>query len=203
MTIPLTAFNILLDVSPFFTLFLTYFFLNEKITVFEMIAMLCSFGAVMLVALAAPENSLSVSEESAFYGWTSQQRYILGISCATVSALLFAIYITSARVLKQLHYSVIFCWGMIFDSTVTLLLAVGQMIVSSIKDESPWPFHFTSNWPWVELPASAILNVAATNLMTVCAQCQNPTLVQLLCYIKIVFCYTSDKIFFQGTFNTL
>ena len=196
MTIPLTAFNILLNLSPFFTLLLTYFYLNEKMTVFEMIAMVCSFGAVMLVALASPENSLSVSEESVFYGWTSQQRYTLGISCSVVSAFLFAIYITSARVLKELHYSVIFCWGMIFDSTVTLLLAISQMILSTTKDENPWPFHFTSNWPWLELPASAIMNVGASNLMTVSAQCKNPTLVQLLCYIKIVFSFLSDMIFF-------
>ena len=72
MTIPLTVFNILLDVSPFFTLLLTYFYLKEKMSCFEIIAMICSFGAVMLVALAAPENPLNVSEESVFSGWTHE-----------------------------------------------------------------------------------------------------------------------------------
>ena len=54
MCISLTAFNILINISPFFTIVLCYYLLGETMAVYDIVAMGFCFGGVILVALADP-----------------------------------------------------------------------------------------------------------------------------------------------------
>ena len=54
--VPLVVLNVIINTAPFWASLIGWFFLNEVITTFEIIAMFLSFGGVILIALSKNET---------------------------------------------------------------------------------------------------------------------------------------------------
>ena len=52
--IPLSMFFVIFNSNPFTTALLGYFWLKENLTMFEVVAMLCAFGGIIMMSLAEP-----------------------------------------------------------------------------------------------------------------------------------------------------
>ena len=55
LVLPVTIMNVIINCTPFFTAILSYFFLSDKLTPCEILAMIISFSGVILIAYATPE----------------------------------------------------------------------------------------------------------------------------------------------------
>ena len=54
--IPVTIMSIIISSNPFFTAILSHFFLTDRLTTFEIVAMILSFSGVVLIAYATPDK---------------------------------------------------------------------------------------------------------------------------------------------------
>ena len=52
--IPLSMFFVIFNSNPFTTALLGYLWLKENLTKFEVVAMLCAFGGIVMMSLAEP-----------------------------------------------------------------------------------------------------------------------------------------------------
>lgn len=161
MCVSLSAFTILINLSPFFTVILQHFIFKEHLAWYDLIFMCCSFGGVALVALADPTDDRTPTSEM-FSAWDKNTRYIFGISLSLLMAVFFSIWMMSVRMLRDIHYSVIFLHGMVFDAAMVLLALITWYIYNSMQDTvENWPFNFTSNWAFAEFAASGTANAIA------------------------------------------
>ena len=55
--IPLSMFFVIFNSNPFTTALLGYFWLSEKLSAFEVVAMLCAFGGIVIMSMAKPTGS--------------------------------------------------------------------------------------------------------------------------------------------------
>jgi len=56
LVLPVTILNVIINCTPFFTAILSHFFLSDKLTKCEIIAMVLSFSGVVLIAYATPDS---------------------------------------------------------------------------------------------------------------------------------------------------
>ena len=56
LVLPVTITNVIINCTPFFTAILSYFFLSDKLTTCEILAMFISFSGVVLIAYATPDT---------------------------------------------------------------------------------------------------------------------------------------------------
>jgi drug/metabolite transporter (DMT)-like permease len=56
LVLPVTILNVIINCTPFFTAILAHFFLSDKLTKCEIVAMILSFSGVVLIAYATPDS---------------------------------------------------------------------------------------------------------------------------------------------------
>ena len=165
-TLTLTTFSILLNCSPFFTALLAYLWVGDKMTCYDIFAMIGSFCGIIVIALADPDAS-SVSNVM-FPGWGVKMVYVVGVGCCLVGAVTFSMWVSANRMLQNIHYSVVFFYGIVCDCTLTLLCMLLQLYYNSSHPGSKAPFTFTTNLAWAEIAGCATLNLIAQNMFIIC-----------------------------------
>jgi len=95
--LPIAMNTILLESKQFFLLLLGYCFLRETLTVFEVVAMIISFAAMILIAFTDPNH-----EGDSPYSATKTQ-YIIGFVAGILSVSCFSLYLILIRSLKELN----------------------------------------------------------------------------------------------------
>jgi drug/metabolite transporter (DMT)-like permease len=202
MTISITEFNILINLSPFFTVVLCYFWLGESMTACDIVAMCFCFGGVVLVALADPAPDQPTG--AMFSGLSENGRQTVGICAALSMSVAFSVWMVMVRKLKDLHYSVIFFTGMVFDACFISVCFTVKLLYCWLSAAEPetWPFQFTTTG-FLEFVASGTVNCAAQNLTILAGMYSNPAVVQLVAYGKILYVYLADKIIFKTSFTGL
>jgi len=162
--VSITCFTILLNCAPFYTAVIAYFFLNETISAFEIIAMVCSFFGVALIAFANPAEDEPTG--TIFAGMDERTRYVLGVGAAALMSMLLSVMMVTTKFLKDVHPSVLFFYEQV-TATISALLAVGLWtLYNSLQStEVNAPLSFTDSWPWFEYLISGVLNVFAQMFM--------------------------------------
>ena len=200
--ISITAFSILINMAPFFTTVIAYFFLNETISLFEIIAMICSFGGVTLIAFANPAEDQPTG--TIFADMNERSRYVLGVAAAVVMSFLFSVMMVMTKFLKDVHPSVLFFYEQVSDMFFALLaVAIWSLCNIGKEGEVNRPLSFTDSWPYFEYMASGVLNVFSNMFMIISLQYENPALVALLVYCKCIYTFMADKLIFHATFVPL
>ena len=89
-----------MNISPFLVAILACLWLKEKISLVEVFCMIGAFGGILLVSLTKPDEE-EVEDES------GSDTYNIGLLCALVSALGYALTLVTTRKLKALSVYVI------------------------------------------------------------------------------------------------
>jgi len=95
--LPIAMNTILLESKQFLLLLLGYCFLRESLTTLEVVAIIISFAAMVLIALKDPNH-----ESDSPYSATKTQ-YILGFVAGIFSVLTFSVWLTLIRSMKELN----------------------------------------------------------------------------------------------------
>ena len=72
--VPLSVFFIIFNSNPFCTAILGYFWLGERLSVFEIISMICAFSGIMVMSMAQSGPSKSFDP-----------KFVMGVGIALVA----------------------------------------------------------------------------------------------------------------------
>ena len=116
---------------------LAFVWLRETITVFELMAMLCCFGGITIVALSKEEDDTNSdlvegSEDDLI------SPYSVGIIMAVLTITLYAIGGVTTRRLKTLHFLII----QYHYATIATVFNVIWIIIVVADSDSPEVFRF-------------------------------------------------------------
>lgn len=100
--VPLVVQNTIFNMAPFWTFFLGWLFLNDGISSFEIFALVCSFGGVLLIATS--ENKVDVDEPPKFgqdgiTGLSGRNAQIVGSLLCLVCSWCYAIVCIQTRMM--------------------------------------------------------------------------------------------------------
>jgi drug/metabolite transporter (DMT)-like permease len=103
MVSPLVVTNVVCNLSPFFTVILSYFYLHEDFQWIEIGALFVSFGAIGLIAYGAPSETNQQREvienldNNIFYYMDGTTRYIVGLMILLLCGFLHSITYVASR----------------------------------------------------------------------------------------------------------
>jgi drug/metabolite transporter (DMT)-like permease len=108
LVLPVTILNVILSTVPFFTAILSYFFLSDRLTKCEIVAMILSFSGVVLIAYSTPDseatgasakqaNAIQNLENPIFSDMSVYARYLFGIVVALIAAVTISLVVVSTR----------------------------------------------------------------------------------------------------------
>ena len=98
--LPLTIFFMIFQTAPFLTAVISWLWLREVITQYELFAMFGSYLGIAMIGLSQPPSDKD-GEISA------TNTYTMGILLSLVAAVGLSIVATSTRKLKEIHFGVI------------------------------------------------------------------------------------------------
>ena len=96
--IPLSVFFIIFNSNPFTTAILGYFWIRERITPFEIVAMVCAFLGIMMMSMASEKSGNEKDQNHS---------YEIGIAIAFVACFGQSFICVASRKLWSIHFSVI------------------------------------------------------------------------------------------------
>ena len=126
----------------------------------DIVAIFGCFGGVVMVAIADPGEGQQVSPM--FESLSCNVQYTIGIAAAISMSMAFSVWMVSVRKLKDLHYSVIFLVGMLFDAAFAFTALIIQLLYCWLwaPETATWPFQLT-NLGFKEFVACACANCGA------------------------------------------
>lgn len=133
--LPVGLAETLQNLTPFITLLIGYYWLNEKMKSLEIVNMLISFGGVLfIVSLRENQNDgTAIVQASAFV-------YLMGVLANSVSAAIFAVNNIIIRVLKHLD-TIAFS---AFHATISFLInLLVWLAYRTIINPNGFVFNFT------------------------------------------------------------
>ena len=99
--IPLSINNICYNILPFMCALIALCWLGERVSKFELFAMCCCFGGIVIVALNYEQEEESEEDNTEIDG------YLLGILAALATAVLVAIVGVASRRVRDVHFIVL------------------------------------------------------------------------------------------------
>ena len=204
--VPIVVQTTIFNTAPFWTSFLAWLVLGDKISCFEICAMFISFGGVVMIGMTsttdeeAEEESLEVvKEESPTKFFTGRTEIIVGCICILVTAWGFSTVNVINRKLQKIPFAVLNIWYGLFAWVATLALLVGESVVY----KKPFRlFSYDSNQYLISAVAS-IINFGTISCQTIAMQNERPGFVALLGYIGLVYAFLSDTFIFHERFSPL
>jgi len=195
--LPIAIITIILQSKQFGLLLLGYCILRETLTVLEVVAMIISFVAMVLIALNDPNQ-----EGDSPYSVT-QSQYILGFIAGIFSVLTFAMWLILIRRMKGLNHWIIQLYS---NTSAWIALAIYLLVdwqfvskrtpfASLINGIEVFEGVETAARPWKAvgiLFLSSICGLLGQSFMMITNQACNPARVALLDYIGIVYSFVID-----------
>lgn len=125
--LPISVSVIIMGTSPFTTALLQYWWVGQKITVYDGISMVGAFSGVVLIGLSAPKK---LEEANVQPG-----NFLLGITASVSSAIVVSFIFVATSRMKSIHYMLIsFYLGIIAG----LMCTVGMFVQYVIDGRIPF-----------------------------------------------------------------
>ena len=124
--IPISVFFIITGSSIFTTALLTCIFLQDRITAFEVVAMVCSVGGIMMIGISkqAPDDTPATI-------YSEKHNYTLGLLIATLATIGGSIIGVTTRMLKEINFAVI---QFVYSLTSSILMGICVLIIKSVSE---------------------------------------------------------------------
>ena len=155
--IPLGIFFVIFNASPFFTIFLSYFWTGDRILAIEGVAMVGAFSGIVCLGLGGPdsdERTTSQTNTESMSEFEQKYAYQIGLAMAVFSCVAQSLISVASRRLKTLHFAVIqFCYGLM----ATIVMAIFLITYCAVDGE--WPYVYRSGWVYLEIIVCAFLNM--------------------------------------------
>ena len=188
--LPLGILTVVSRFNIFTTTALSGWWIGEWITCFEVIAMLLSFGGIILIGIAQKQNEQS--EESA----VSPAQFNLGIALVLGFCIFSSLASVSSRRLKSVNYAVIQ-----FNYALVSSVIMGLTLAFICVKNNEVPFVYESRITYIELLSAAFINMLSQNVDTIANQNANPATLSLFAYVGVFYMFLSDILFFEFTLN--
>jgi len=202
--LPLSILFVIMMTNPFLIGILAVFWLNERMSFWEVVAMFISFIGVMILTFSGPK----VDEEAASLAQTAEeemdpetsaafekQNYALGVLFAFISAFSIGTLVMAIRKMQDVHYII-----MQINSNLVSVVAIGVylIIASSVNKEYPFTYENPSK-NFLYLTGAGFANLIAQILMTNVNQSSPPATVGVFAYIGVVYSGLFDVLLFVFT----
>ena len=185
--VPLSVFFIIFNSNPFCTAILGYFWLGERLSVFEIISMVCAFSGIMVMSMAQSGPSKSLDP-----------KFVMGVGIALVACVGQSFICVASRKLRTIHYSVIQ-----FNYALTSTIVMGTCLLVTKGQYQSTPFVYESNWTYLQILVASSFNMMAQNLFTETNQRACPATVGLIAYCGVMYNFLADVLLFHLKFNLL
>ena len=191
--VPLSVFFVIFNSNPFTTALLSYFWLKEQLTFFEIGLMLCAFSGILMMSLSQPSK---VPEEQALDSTPAQ--YQLGIAISLVACVGQSFICVASRRLWSIHFSVIQ-----FNYALTSTICMGLCVFFGPKPLGHSYFVYDSYWTYLEIFIASFFNYVAQVLFTQTNQRGCPAIVGLIAYSGVLYNFLADVLIFGLQFTSL
>ena len=188
--IPIGIFKIIMNMNIYMVAILAWLWLGEKLTCFEVVAILVAFGGV---ALTGKHEDPSPDDTQA-----QDNNYFLGMSLAVLASIMGAVTSVASRRLKTIAPNVI-----IFNYALCSTILTGSMIAIIWIQSGSTPYIFDSKWTYLEIFVAAFMNYVAQNFFTLSEQNGHPAIVKLFSYTGVVYMFTVGWLVFNDTISTV
>ena len=192
--IPLTIFEGIKNTTPFISGLLAYVWLGERLSMFQVIAMICCLGGITIVTVSDNRASAGQTQDkSGAASDTVLTSYRIGVMLALIIICLFAVGAVTTRRIRQVHFSVI----QVYLSLTGFIVSAIWLAIEYATADGP-KFAYSGAGAWIKILGASFCHFTAQLLCTCMNQSINPATVGIFMYLQIVYAYLFD-IFAFGT----
>ena len=192
--VPLGIFFVVFNSNIFSTAMLSYCWLQERLSKFEIFGMVFAFLGVLIIGLSGGGPSSPDMRHDTY----QQTLLMLGLLFAIIAALSQSLIAVSSRVLKQVNFAVI-----MFNYGLTQALIFGFILLGLYTQNTRLPFNYDSFTTYAELLISNLANVAGLSLILVAYQNANPAIVGMFMYLGVAYNFLADFILFNAQISSM
>ena len=152
MFIPLGIFQTVQNTQTFITAFLSFMMLNEKISVFEIFAMVFAFGGVVMIGVSRVKEDPILGELDVF-GLSEAGLFRLGLIFAISTAFFWSLSTVLTRKLKQINIGILQFYYACLSSLVSAI-----PLIYFYFQQNKLPFVYDNIYVYLELLGGALTN---------------------------------------------
>jgi len=124
--LPLGVINIIGSTKPFWSSILSFFVLGETVRGLEIGFMVCSFGGILLIAIASMQKDEDNTDG------TSESRYLFGLLFVIIFSFAAATVGVLTRMMQKLHYGVVLVY---YQALAIMVCAVIMLVQWAVTKE--------------------------------------------------------------------
>lgn len=197
--VPLVVQNTIFNTAPFWASLLSFCFLKEYITKFEICAMILSFGGVCMISVPNEATGEEIADEESEEVGTSSSKQILGSGLIFCTAWCYATVSILTRKMQKIHFAVMLFYYSVVAFTLTSLVICVDVWIS---DKAFGLFTYNSE-QWLFTLLLSSVNFIGLNCQTIALQNERSGFITLLGYIGLFYAFLGDIFIFKETFAWL
>lgn len=193
--VPLVVQQTLFNTAPFWASMLGWFFNSEKISGFEILAMLVSFGGVLCIALSGHSNdddsatAVGTKEEDKIPG-----SHLIGSGLVFCTSWCYAFVGILTRRMQKVNFAVMLFYYAIVAFLVTCMMIAGECLVNG-SHVRLFSDYSATQFGWMFLVS--VINYIGLNCNTIALQNERSGFITLLGYIGLVYAFLGDWLIFN------
>ena len=110
--------------APIWSTIIAAIFLKEKLSMFEIMVLVCSFSGVLIIALTKQDGK--IQDDSPF---NNPSDFYIGLACISTTAIFASIISVLTRKMQSLHYSLVLSNYQALATTFISLLIIGEALI--------------------------------------------------------------------------
>ena len=188
--------------APFFASVMAYATIGESMTIFEIVAMIVSFGGVIMIALARRSSTDTIEEETesqGMFGDNAKLAGIIGIIMCVVVSIANGSLAVLTRMMQSIHVSVMMSYIALIS---IFLLTIGFLIELAIVGGPMRLLNYSSEQYMFGFLTGSV-NIFGLICKIVAYQNERSGFITILAYGGLIYGFLGDVFIFNESFTVV
>lgn len=194
--VPILIWTLIYNTSPFWTMIMSYFQLNESIDKYNLICICGCFFGVFILSLSKEEKNPDNKEAR-----ISSFHVVFGMFCALLNAVCYSGVIVITKKTKAVHYSLVTMSYSIIATSIYVTFLMVEFIWDKSWDKPMFRIFYYGGEQWWYLSIVAVLNSISMLLFTLAFQKGKSVLMAMMTLINVVYSFIADTLYFNTSYT--